>query len=137
MTHLRGVKPTAQPAADPLKKAPPAPRHFSEYARAEWKRIIPDVIARGIVTKADLGGIEELCMARGLARELETKLRDPATGDIDPKLARLQDKAIQTARQLAAEFGLSPVSRARVAGGAPADDDDDNPLAIGRNRPIV
>jgi P27 family predicted phage terminase small subunit len=129
------VKPAAQPTADALKKAPPAPKHFSEYARAEWKRIIPDVIARGIVTRADLGGIEELCMARGLARELETKLRDPATGDIDMKLARLQDKAIQTARQLAAEFGLSPVSRARVASAGPAYDEDVNPLAIGRNRP--
>lgn len=135
MTHLRGVKPAAQPTADALKKAPPAPKHFSEYARAEWKRIIPEVIARGIVTRADLGGIEELCMARGLARELEGKLRNPATGDIDMKLARLQDKAIQTARQLAAEFGLSPVSRARVASAGPADDDDVNPLAIGRNRP--
>lgn len=135
MTHLRGVKPAVQADANALQKAPAAPKHFSEYARAEWKRIMPGLIERGIITRGDLGGIEELCMARGLARELETKLRDPASGDIDPKMARLQDKAIQTARQLAAEFGLSPVSRARVTSGAPADDEDDNPLAIGRNRP--
>lgn len=133
MTHLRGVKPTIERDSNALTKAPAAPKQLSAYARAEWKRIMPGLIERGITTRGDLGGIEELCMARGLARELETKLRDK-DGNIDPKMARLQDKAIQTARQLAAEYGLSPVSRARVGSAANDDDDGDNLLLIGRNR---
>lgn len=128
MTHLRGRKPPISSDSNALTKAPAAPKHLSPYARAEWKRIMPGLIERGIITRADLGGVEDYCRARGLARELEDKLRDEK-GNIDPKMVRLQDKAMQTARQLAAEYGLSPVSRARV-GSAANDDDSDNPLKV-------
>ena len=132
MTHLRGVKPPVERDSNALAKAPSAPKHLSAYARAEWKRIMPGLIERGIITLGDLGGVEDYCRARGLVREIEDTLR--ASGEIDMKLCRLQDKAMQTARQLAAEYGLSPVSRARVGSAAGSDDDDDNPMSIGRNR---
>ncbi len=131
MTHLRGVKPAIERDSNALTKAPAAPKQLSAYARAEWKRIMPGLIERGIITRGDIGGVEDYCRARGLVREIEDSLR--ASGEIDMKLCRLQDKAMQTARQLAAEYGLSPVSRARV-GSASTDDDDDNPMMIGRNR---
>lgn len=131
MTHLRGVKPAISRDSNALTKAPAASKQLSAYARAEWKRIMPGLMERGIITRGDLGGVEDYCRARGLVREIEDALR--ASGEIDMKLCRLQDKAMQTARQLAAEYGLSPVSRARV-GSAAHDDDDENPLLIGRNR---
>jgi P27 family predicted phage terminase small subunit len=132
VTHLRGVKPAIAPDSSALAKAPAAPKQLSTYARAEWKRIMPGLMERGIITRGDLGGVEDYCRARGLVREIEDTLR--ASGEIDMKLCRLQDKAMQTARQLAAEYGLSPVSRARVRSAAGGDDDDDNPMSIGRNR---
>ncbi|MBO9097641.1 MULTISPECIES: phage terminase small subunit P27 family [unclassified Rhizobium] len=128
MTHLRGVKPPVTRDSNALAKAPSAPKALSTFARAEWKRIMPGLIERGIVTPGDLGGVEDYCRARGLVREIEDALR--ASGEIDLKLCRLQDKAMQTARQLAAEYGLSPVSRARVGGVANDDDDSDNPLKV-------
>ncbi|TBH58567.1 phage terminase small subunit P27 family [Rhizobium leguminosarum] len=128
MTHLRGKKPPISRDSNALAKAPAPPKHLSTYARAEWKRIMPGLLERGIITRGDLGGVEDYCRARGLARELEAKVRDE-DGNIDPKMTRLQDKAMQTARQLAAEYGLSPVSRARV-GSAATDDDSDNPLMV-------
>ncbi|MBX5240965.1 phage terminase small subunit P27 family [Rhizobium sp. NLR22b] len=133
MTHLRGVKPAIERDTNALLRAPAAPKQLSAYARAEWKRIMPGLIERGIITRGDLGGVEDYCRARGLVREIEDALR--TSGEIDMKLCRLQDKAMQTARQLAAEYGLSPVSRARVGSAAADDDDSDNPLMIGRNRP--
>ena len=51
-------------------------------------------------------------------------------GALDKTLFGMQNRAMQTARQLAAEYGLSPVSRARVGSGAADGDDDDNPLAV-------
>ena len=132
MTHLRGVKPPVERDSNALKKAPSAPKHLSAYARAEWKRIMPGLIERGIITRGDLGGVEDYCRARGLVREIEDTLRK--SGEIDLKLCRAQDKAMQTARQLAAEYGLSPVSRARVGSAAADDDDEPNAMMIGRNR---
>ena len=129
--YLRGIKPQTKSAKDALTKAPRVPEYFSPYAASEWKRIMPGLIAARILTKGDLGGVEEYCLMRGVVREIETN-RALNAGEIDPKLFGVQNRAAQTARQLAAELGLSPVSRARI--GIASDDDTDtgyvNPLTI-------
>ncbi len=127
MTHLRGVKPALFPDREPLTKAPSAPKWMNDDARAEWKRIMPRLIADRIITKADLTGVENYCVAVGRVREVERLF---ATGGLDKTLFGIQNRAMQTARQLAAEYGLSPVSRARVGAAGADDDDDDNPLAV-------
>lgn len=111
MTHLRGVKPALSPDIEALTKAPPAPKWMTDDARAEWKRIMPRLIADRIITKADLTGVENYCVATGRVREIETLFR---VSGLDKTLFGMQNRAMQTARQLAAEYGLSPVSRARV-----------------------
>jgi len=121
MTHLRGVKPALSPDRDPLRKVPPAPKHLGTHARAEWKRVLPRLIEDRLITRADLGGIEDLCIARGYVREIEEARRNG--GALDHKLFGMLNRAMQTARQLAAEYGLSPTSRARVAPHAGEDED--------------
>ncbi|MDH6268271.1 P27 family predicted phage terminase small subunit [Rhizobium sp. SG_E_25_P2] len=128
MTHLRGIKPTLSPDSDALTKAPLAPKRMNEHARAEWKRIMPDVIARRIITKSNLAGIENYCMAIGASNQIAELMATMPIPDL--KLAGLQIRYMQTARQLAAEYGLTPTSRARIGSNAPADDDDDNPLSV-------
>lgn len=131
MTHLRGIKPALAPDRAPLTKAPPAPKWMTDEARSEWKRIMPRLIEDRIITKADLTGIENYCVAVGRVREIEALFR---VSGLDKVLFGMQNRAMQTAPQLAAEYGLSPVSRARVGSAAAEDDDGDNPLLIGRNR---
>lgn len=128
MTHLRGVKPLLSPDREPLTKAPPVPKWLSDEAKLEWRRIMPRLIEDRIITKSDLAGVENYCLAMGRIREIETQLRlDP----LDYKLCGLQTRTMQTARQLAAEYGLTPTSRARVGTTINNDDvDDDNPLAV-------
>ena len=130
MTHLRGIKPHVERDSSALTKAPAAPKRLSPSARAEWKRIIPGLIERGIITRGDLGGIEELCVMRGLAHDYTEALR---LQPLDKVLFGMLNRAVQTARQLAAEYGLSPTSRARVGSAATEDDDEPNPMTIGRN----
>lgn len=43
----------------------------------------------------------------------------------------MQDKAMQTAKQLAAEMGLTPISRSRPAIRDMFDDSEDDPLDVG------
>lgn len=126
--HLRGVKPAVQPDTEPLTRAPAAPAFLSAEAKAEWRRILPTLIARRILCKADLGAVEELCVMRGIVRQIEAQ-RQAAGGMIDVKLFGVANRAAQTARQLAAVLGLDPVSRARIAAPDTGDDDDD-PLAV-------
>lgn len=134
MTALtRGRKPDTIPAAsDALDRTPPAPAWLAPHARAEWKRVAPILVARGTITKADLGMLESYCAAAGSARQIAEAL---ATMSLpDPKLGGLQIRYATLARQLAAEFGLSPVSRTRI-GADPeqhAPDARPNPLSFRR-----
>lgn len=127
--HQRGVKPTLPTDGDALTKAPPAPKHLSAQAKAEWRRIMPQLIERQIITKADLAGVEHYCVMTGIVREVE-ELRATNGGAIDVRMFGVLNRAAQTARQLASEYGLTPTSRARIGAAQTPDDDSDNPLAV-------
>lgn len=123
---MKGRKPQLVAARFPAFAAPP-PAWLSKHSKAEWRRVTPELAKRRILTNADLGSLESYCIAIGRVRELEALLR----AGIDPKLFRMQDQAIKTARQLAAELGLTPVSRSRPAvRDNDNGEDDDNPLAV-------
>ncbi|MBL4917447.1 P27 family phage terminase small subunit [Szabonella alba] len=127
--HLRGVKPAIRPDQEPLTRAPKAPAWFSTYAREEWKRVLPVLVARRVICAADLAQVETYCLMNGLVKQVEVE-RQLAGGQIDPKMFGVQNRAAQTARQIAATLGLDPVSRARMGQPAEDDDDTDNPLAV-------
>lgn len=127
--HLRGVKPALTGDDEALSKAPPVPTWFAPHAKAEWRRIMPQLIARQIITRADLAGVENYCIAVGTVRQIAEGFAQ-AGGVIDVKLFGVQNRAIGTARQLAAEYGLTPTSRARIGSATPAALDDDDPLAV-------
>ena len=127
--HLRGLKPALTGDDEALTKAPLVPSWLAPHAKAEWRRIMPQLIARQIITRADLAGVENYCIAVGTVRQIAEGFAQ-ADGMIDVKLFGVQNRAIGTARQLAAEYGLTPTSRARIGSAAPAALDDDDPLAV-------
>lgn len=131
--HLRGVKPALSPDCEPLTKAPPAPKWMTAEACAEWKRVVPQLIARRVITKADLAGIENYCVADGAAKQIAAHQKTLALPDL--KLGGLQIRYMQTARQLAAEYGLTPTSRVRASAGNAGVKKGGSMLSIGRNRP--
>ena len=73
---------------------------------------MPLLVERKILTDADMAMVEAFCVASGRVREIEKLIQKPS-GAIDGKLFRMQGQAMQTARQIAAELGLTPVSRSR------------------------
>jgi P27 family predicted phage terminase small subunit len=129
MTHLRGVKPTIRAARDPITKAPNPPAWLTKEAKAEWKRVLPYLVEAGYLVEVDLAGITNYCVAVGRVQEIEKQFQ---AGGFDTKLFGVQNRAMQTARQLAAEFGISPVARSRLNLTGHDDEDDDNPLTVGR-----
>ncbi|MBW7056980.1 phage terminase small subunit P27 family [Paracoccus bogoriensis] len=126
--HLRGVKPAVRPDQEPLSRVPKGPAWFGAHAREEWKRVLPMLVARRVICAADLAQVETYCCMAGLVRQIEQE-RQRSGGLIDVKLFGMQNRAAQTARQIAATLGLDPVSRARLGSAAP-EDDADNPLAV-------
>lgn len=124
---MKGAKPKLIVDNDAISKVPAPPSWMAKDAKAEWRRIMPALVDRKILTNADMGSVENYCIAIGRAREVEALIQRDG---IDPVLCRLQDKAVQTARQLAAELGLTPVSRSRPSVREGVDDDDTSPLAV-------
>ncbi|WP_342741228.1 phage terminase small subunit P27 family [Tropicimonas isoalkanivorans] len=108
-----------------------APEWMSEDAAEEWDRVMPILAERRILTVADLGSLENYCMAMGTVREMDRHLQDYGhVIDVDGVMKRnpavgIQSDAMTRARLLAAELGLTPVSRSRPA---IRDDDDDDSL---------
>lgn len=117
---MKGAKPNVAQDKAALMGVPRAPAWLSKEAKAEWRRIMPLLVERKILTDADMGSVENYCVAIGHVRSLASDL---AAG-FDPKLFRAQNQAMQTSRQLAAELGLTPVSRSRPAMREDADDAD-------------
>lgn len=118
---MRGVKPHLVVDNAAVSKAPPVPTWLSKDAKAEWRRVVPILVERRILTTADLGSLENYCTAIGQVREMERQLqRDGHVIDTDKGLKRhpavgIQSDAMTRARLLAAELGLTPVSRSRPA----------------------
>lgn len=120
---MRGDKPSLKPDPKPLAGAPKAPRWLPASARSEWDRVTPILTERKILTEADLGCLESYCLAIAQVRDCQailTQLDSPffegSNGAPRPHPAlRVMHTAMTLARQLAAELGLTPVSRSRPA----------------------
>ena len=138
---MRGAKPGIGSDKAALKDVAAAPVWMSADARAEWDRVMPILVERKIMTIADLAGFENYCVATGTVREMERHLQEHGhvfeamkmdndgnlvtTGLKRNPAVGIQADAMTRARLLAAELGLTPVSRSRPA---IRDDDDDDSL---------
>lgn len=126
---MRGTKPNMVTDPEALGDLP-VPDWFSADAAAEWSRVMPILTERRILTDADLGSLENYCIAIGTVREMERHLQEHGhVIDVDGAMKRnpavgIQSDAMTRARLLAAEMGLTPVSRSRPAMREDADDDD-------------
>lgn len=129
---MKGTKPQLrQEIGQVLAQLTDAPEWLAEEARKEWDRVMPILTERRILTDADLGGLENYCICIGRVRDTEALIQAEADAEMMLKLIRVQDKAMASARQLAAELGLTPVSRSRPAIRDDEDGDDSpNPLGL-------
>ena len=128
---MKGTKPQLVEANMPVGHIN-APRWLSAKARKEWDRVMPILTERRILTDADLGVLENYCICIGRVCDTEAAIQTEADPEMMLKLIRVQDKAMASARQMAAELGLTPVSRSRPAIRDDGDDDHSpNPLGLG------
>lgn len=116
---MRGRKPELATDRNAIQSVTNPPSWLSKHAKAEWRRVMPDLTKRRILTDADLGSLESYCIASGQVREMETVLQNEGhvvATDKGPRkhpAVAIQSDAMTRARLLAAELGLTPVSRSR------------------------
>lgn len=130
---MRGAKPILREDRDALSGDMPPPDWLSADARGEWMRVVPILVQRRILTEADLASLENYCVSIGTIREAERDIRENGLVMRGEKGARknpaisIQSDAMTRARLLAAELGLTPVSRSRPS---VRDDEADDDLLL-------
>jgi P27 family predicted phage terminase small subunit len=115
-------KARADPPAPP-EAAPACPDHLSDAARAEWRRIVPELLAVGVLATVDRAALALYCVAYARWEDAEQKLIESG-GEVvktrsgypiqNPYLS-IANKAMDQIHRYLAEFGMSPSSRMRVA----------------------
>ncbi|HEX7119405.1 MAG TPA: phage terminase small subunit P27 family [Longimicrobiales bacterium] len=115
----------------PAQTTPEMPTWMRGEARKEWKRIVPELDALGLLAKVDLAVLAMYCAAWGRYCEAEKKLKRHGMTMVSPSgyeqkspFLTIADKALDQVRRLATELGLSPAARNRVVA-EPKEDDDD------------
>jgi P27 family predicted phage terminase small subunit len=109
---------------------PDAPKHLDTYAREEWDRIAAGLFSVGMLCRADMGALAAYCSAFSLWRQAEEelgKIRESGgqlnalilktiSGNyIQQPLIGIANKAKADMVRYAAEFGMTPSARARLA----------------------
>jgi P27 family predicted phage terminase small subunit len=109
---------------------PTCPRHLSDEAKKEWRRIVPELEAVGLITRIDRAALAVYCQAWARWLEAEEALRkygvmvkSPNGFPMQSPYLAVANKAIEQMRGLLTEFGMSPASRTRISVQEPSDED--------------
>ncbi|MBN9437034.1 phage terminase small subunit P27 family [Bosea sp. (in: a-proteobacteria)] len=135
---MRGLKPsTIVPGSSPVETVPRPPSYLSKDAKAEWRRVAPILSdERKVLTLADLAALENYVIAVATMQQAHRELQATGlliAGKRNP-VSTILLQAQQQQLRAAGELGLTPSARSRANMIGSDDDDDDNPLTIGRNR---
>nr|WP_321457427.1 phage terminase small subunit P27 family [uncultured Cohaesibacter sp.] len=134
----RGVKPkNIVSGTSTLSGVPKTPPHLSNEAKAIWRntaRIL--ILERKTLTEADIPALESFVVPAGMMQRCEREMKGQPLvidGKRNPLTTIYKDAHSQMLKA-AAVLGLTPADRSRVSIMDATDDEDDNPLAIGRHR---
>ena len=110
-----------------ISKTPPA--WFDDYAKKEWRRVVNLYESLEIITEGDRPMLEEYCIAYSMWRQMmeHAKLTMVKTASGYPVINPWIGSAIKIMRELkslAAEFGFSPSSRARIGMPEPKEENE-------------
>ncbi|RXF66960.1 phage terminase small subunit P27 family [Hansschlegelia zhihuaiae] len=105
----------------PVRGAPTCPAHLLPTAKAEWKRLVRELVDLGMLSALDRAVMAAYCQTYGRWVEAERRLAEtPAliklpSGYVqqNPWLA-VANKQLELMHRLMTEMGLTPVARSRV-----------------------
>jgi P27 family predicted phage terminase small subunit len=144
-THLKLVTGNpgkrALPAAEAKVAAalPSPPPHLSDEAKVEWDRVAAELFNIGLLSGVDRAALAAYCQAYARWAQAERAIaemakRDQLTGGLMIKTSNgnaIQNPLVGTANKAAAdmvryaaEFGMTPSARSRIAAQPPAGEQD-------------
>lgn len=111
----------------PELAVPACPDWLNEDARAEWERIVPELVTMNLLTRVDRAALACYCQAwatfKAAQAEIDAHGLTMTAGDQGflmqrPEVA-IANKAMQQIKLFAAEFGFTPSARTSIKVGEP------------------
>ena len=114
----------------PKLSRPTCPKHLNSAARYEWRRIVPELEALGLLTQIDRAALAGYCQAYGRWVTAERKLNELSSMSPDKMsylyktskgnliinpLLRVANNAMEQMHKFLVEFGMTPSSRSRLS----------------------
>jgi P27 family predicted phage terminase small subunit len=122
----RGRKPSLRVISGP-QRSPAAPRWLPKEAKTEWAVAAADLAARGLLFAGARSTLANYCLCIAVIQQRQQILdADPANAAAFNEMM----KAINSAKLLATELGLSPTSRTRAFQGKSAGERDWSDLGV-------
>ena len=98
------------------------PAHLTSAARREWKRVVPELQALGLLTNVDRAALAAYCQAYGRWVEAEKVLKQKGPlyktekgNVITSPMLWVSNKAVEQMHKFLTEFGFTPASRVRLS----------------------
>ncbi len=117
-----GHRPLNQSEPKPEAVTPTCPPHLSRAAKAEWKRIVPELEKLGLLTRIDRAALAAYCGSWARWVQAEKKLDKGNLVVIAPNgyetpsaWFTISRTAADQMRKFLVEFGLTPSSRSRLS----------------------
>lgn len=118
---------TSEP--QPPRGAPGCPTWLDTEAKAEWRRIVPELERLGLLTKVDRAALAAFCQAwsdykaavQAVRQDGKTFLTESGYIAKNP-MVTIMNEAADRLHKFGQQFGLSPASRTRLH--APKDEGD-------------
>lgn len=121
----RGRKAEVKALDGALASVPNPPSWLPAHGKAEWRRVMPQLVADRKIAAHELQTVEAYCLAVSTMRQAEEAVREHGMtfmSDSGPKRrpeTTILKENLEASRRLAAELGLTPASRGKNSGGAP------------------
>lgn len=103
-----------------VQKLGPSPPEMSEAARAEWDRVVGELIAEDRITALDRAVLAAYCMAfanwieaEAAVRQFGAMIKSPSGYPVQSSYAIQANQQRDAMLRCAAELGLTPASRLR------------------------
>lgn len=104
----------AEPVPDVVEDLKP-PTGLDRYGKESWKRNAPVLQRLNLLTEADIDALMAYCMAYSRWRRANIALKSVKPDEDNYRqIAVTAEKAEQSMRLLAGEFGMTPSSRSRL-----------------------
>lgn len=121
----------SEPTPPAPERAPYAPRHLSDDAQKEWRRIVNALMDLGLYTDVDRVALEMYCQAYGdwldaeqMVRKEGAVLVSEVTGNAyQNPWYHVANREWEKLRKMLPEFGLTPSARTRLAVDKPEEED--------------